>query len=65
MFFFIKNLTQQKKNALIVHFRNLGVQKFLQTLNPHSGTLKKKWKSWKKQKKAKKSKKWDIAKKQN
>ena len=30
--FFIKYLTQQKKNALIVNFRNFGVQKFLQTL---------------------------------
>jgi len=28
--FFIKYLTQQKKNVLIVHFRNF--QKFLQTL---------------------------------
>ena len=30
--FFIKYLTQQKKNDLIVHFQNFGVQKFPQTL---------------------------------
>ena len=28
----MKHLTQPQKDALIVHFRNVGVQKFLQTL---------------------------------
>ena len=41
--FFMKYVTQPQKNALIVHFQNFGVQKFLETLkmSPYTGTLKK------------------------
>ena len=51
--FFMKDLTQPQKDAFIVHFRNLGVQKFLQTLKMaltlgHSKDGKKPEKSWKK-----------------
>ena len=59
--FFIKYLTQQKKNALIVNFRNFGVQKFLQTLK--MPLRKKGKKAEKSKKKLKKSKKWILSKK--
>ena len=63
--FFIKYLTQQKKNALIVNFRNFGVQKFLQTLKmpPLEKKVKKLKKAEKSKKKLKKSKKWILSKK--
>ena len=58
--FFIKYLTQQKKNALIVHFRNFAVQKFLQTLK--MTFILGRSKKGKKVKKQKKSLKMDFPK---
>ena len=48
--FFIKYLTQQKKNALIVNFRNFGGAEI--SADPQNGPLEKKVKKLKKAKKS-------------